>query len=440
MPAPAAPRRTAGVLAVLLIVALAARTAAPVEANPPAPASDATLAARIDAWLAPLAASDQLSGTLLVARHGSVLFERSYGLANRELGIPFAPSTPSCIASITKPMTIALVCRLVDDRLLHPADSLAKWLPDFPRADRITVSHLLNHRAGIPHRVTTREEESIPQSPESMTALAAKAEFHCEPGERSVYSSTGFAVLARVCELAAGESFHDLLAARVFEPAGMTRSTSPRGGALPPGLAPSYAHSVGGLVGAPSRDLSFLVGAGSVYATPRDLLAFMTAVIDTTLGRTSQMALFRDNGFRWNGITNGYRAFADWHRDTGLQVIWCGNVHVGAIDLVRDAVPKLAAGETLPPAEAPRVVPAAVPRERLLACEGDFATGTGQKFTVTAGDGLLNAGDWLLVATSDSTFFSPQDYGRVALVREAGRVIGFDWVWSGGVLEWRRKP
>ena len=64
--------------------------------------SDAEVVRRIDAYVAPLA-KHELSGTLLVARGNRILVERSFGLANYELGVRFTPATPTNIASITKP-------------------------------------------------------------------------------------------------------------------------------------------------------------------------------------------------------------------------------------------------------------------------------------------------------------------------------------------------
>ncbi len=66
------------------------------------------VAERIHAYLKPYADAGHLSGTVLLAKGNEVLFERSYGMASYELGVPNAPSTRFSIASVTKPMTIAV--------------------------------------------------------------------------------------------------------------------------------------------------------------------------------------------------------------------------------------------------------------------------------------------------------------------------------------------
>ena len=64
---------------------------------------------RIQAYLAPFIEAEQLSGSLLIARGDTVLYEGSFGLANRELEVPVDSATRFNIASITKPMTQIVV-------------------------------------------------------------------------------------------------------------------------------------------------------------------------------------------------------------------------------------------------------------------------------------------------------------------------------------------
>ncbi len=91
---------------------------------------NAELNRRIAAYVAPLAAHE-LSGTVLVARGSHVIYERSFGFANHELGVPFTPTTPSNVASVTKPMTIIIAARLAEAKKLSVDDTVSKWLPEY---------------------------------------------------------------------------------------------------------------------------------------------------------------------------------------------------------------------------------------------------------------------------------------------------------------------
>lgn len=292
--------------ALALFAVIAAHAAG---AQPTFPLAKAELRRRIDAYLAPLAASGDLSGTVLVARGDSVMYERAFGMRRFGEGTPNTPETPFAVASITKPMTVILASTLIDQKRLSPADPLSKWIPDFPRGDRITIEHLMRHRSGIPHRVTEEADEMVPHTAEDMVRFAAKRELVFEPGSSSLYSSGGYSVLARVLELTGGKPYRDLLEEIVLRPAGATHTAN--ADRAQPGRASGHLR----MPNAPkrtSRDLSFLVGAGSVYSTPRDVHAIMRRLTSGQYGATARTSLVRDNGIRWNGITDGFRAFADW--------------------------------------------------------------------------------------------------------------------------------
>ncbi|TFH66898.1 MAG: class A beta-lactamase-related serine hydrolase [Gemmatimonadales bacterium] len=280
-----------------------------------APSQD-DLTRRLDAYLTPYADAGWLSGTVLVATGDSVVYLRSFGMANRELNVPFSPDTPSNVASITKPMTIVLAARLAEEGKVSPSDTLSRWIPDFPRGEAITIAHLLNHRAGIPHRLTEPSEETVPHTASDMVAFARRHDLMFEPGSESSYSSGGFSILARVLELAGGQTYGELLREYVFDPAEMTSSAHADSRMLLAGRASPYLFSRAGLVNAPFQDLSFLVGAGSVFATATDLLRMQRALIAGRLGDAARTALLRQGGLAWNGSTGGYRA----HGRTGTVI------------------------------------------------------------------------------------------------------------------------
>jgi CubicO group peptidase (beta-lactamase class C family) len=392
----------------------------------------AELGRALDAWVQPLVDSGLLAGNLLVARRDTILLERSWGFADAEAKVPNHPDLPSCIASVTKPMTVILALQLIEERKLGYTDPLSKWIPDFPQGDSITIEHLLRHRSGIPHRVTTEEEETRPHTAADMVALAKKATLTQKPGAGSAYSSGGFAVLARVLELASGRSYGDLARERLFEPLGMSHTFHPDASAPAGPIAASYAPILGGARREPMKDLSFLVGAGSVFSTARDLHRLLWADMSGRFGEGARQSALRGAKVNWNGSTNGYRAFVEYDTLSGNAVIFTGNLHSGAADQLRGAVAALLEGKfpaapLLPPGKAAAVAP------RLLASyEGLYDVAGNPRLSVRATESGLDVNQWTLVATGDSTFFSLRDFATVKVVAgAAGGVERFDWLLGG---------
>lgn len=407
--------------------------------DPPPKPTPAACAAEISAYVEPFAAIGHFSGTLLVARGDEILLEKSWGLASRELDVPNGPETRFCVASVTKPMTVALAIKLIEEGALQATDHLAKWVPDFPKADVITVTHLLNHRAGIPHRVTTREQEVVPHTAADMVEFAKRKELLLEPGAESVYSSAGFSVLARVLELAGGKSYAELLQEKILAPAGLQHTAHVDSTVILPGRASSHRIVPGGFRNSALQDLSFLVGAGSVWSTPRDLFRLQRAIVGGKLGASVKANTMRANGFRWNGVTSGFRTFADYYSDTEVTVIFSGNVISGANDLVQAAVPRIVAGEAVARPEVPRIESVEVADAVLESYRGDYQLRPGSTIGVRPQDGVLVADDWVLVPTSKTTFFSPQDYAVVEVILDdKGEPLRLDWKRPNGTSQMPR--
>jgi len=407
-------------------------------AQAPQRPSDQELTRRVEAYIAPLAAHD-LSGTLLVARGGRVLVERSFGFANYEQSVRFTPTTPTNVASITKPLTNIILAQLLEARRLSLKDTVSKWVPEYIYGKRMTVEQLMQHKAGVPHRLIPDEAQSEPMTTDDMVRAANAMPLLFEPGSKSEYSSGGYAILAAVLERVTGKGYDQLLQEMVAQPVGARtiRHTSSR--EVLPGRALS-AIPVGTMVmNAPLRDLSFLVGGGSVFTTPRDLFLVMQGVVHRKYGATASAALLDSTGMHWNGVTNGYRAFADYIPSDSLTVIFTANTHTGAIDLMRRGIAQMATGVDVKPVDVPSVTAVALSAPARARLEGSYNTGGGSVSAVKfLSPTLVLFGDRALIPLNDSTLFSFADYARVSFTSNAaGKVEAVQWgagTWGTGEL------
>jgi CubicO group peptidase (beta-lactamase class C family) len=385
-------------------------------------------------WARPLVDNGHLSGQLLVARNGKVIVERSYGFANRELKAPMTPETRMCIASITKPMTMLVAFRLMERKQIAYNDSIARWIPDFPSADRITIGHLLRHRSGIPHEILPDSESVRPRTAAEMVERARRQPLEFTPGEKSTYSTGGFTVLARVLELAAGRSYGELLQQEIFGPLAMSHSSHPNSQELLPGRAAGYVLGAHGIMNAEMQDFSGLIGGGSVWSTARDIHQFVDAAVTGRLGDTARQSWVRGGRINFNGRVSG-----SGHSRTGTVRVrsrsrGSATWSPGRLICCRTPVIALAAGKPAEPVRLPVLATAPVAAADLSRMMGTYVLGNGTRLRMWARGNRLYCNDWPLVPTADGAWFSPRDYGLVRPVDGAdGRIERLDWTQHGTV-------
>src|SRR6185436_14396528 len=207
-----------------------------------APAAD--LAAKVDAYLGPLVRARDFNGVVLVAKGETPVVQKSYGMANFELGVPLTMRSRFRIASITKTFTAAAISILADRGKLSYADPLSKYIPDFPDGDKITIRHLLLHRSGVgdPELLSC----SSATLDDIVTELAAK-KVAFEPGTQSRYSNGGYALLARVIERASGQTWEDFLRQAIWTPLALADTRADGEASIVPrrvsGYVPGPGHS-----------------------------------------------------------------------------------------------------------------------------------------------------------------------------------------------------
>jgi CubicO group peptidase (beta-lactamase class C family) len=229
------------------------------------------------------------SGILSVSRGDDIVGEWAVGLADRTLEVPNAPDMRFGLASGSKTFTAVMVLSLVEDGLVA-LDTTARAIlgGDLPLiADDVTLDHLLTHRSGIGDYLDEEVDDLAPlalpvQELDTTSAFLPLLDGHptkFAAGERFSYCNGGYVVLAVIAERVGGSSYADLVADRVFAPAGMTASGFPRSDQLPPRTVTGYTD------GGRSNVFDLPVvgsGDGGAYSTAADLHRFWQAL---TAGR-----------------------------------------------------------------------------------------------------------------------------------------------------------
>lgn len=169
--------------------------------------------------------------TICVRRQGAIVLHRSIGWArgvgpNDEKGLRVAatPETPICVFSAAKAITATVVHVLDEQGKLHIGDRVAEYLPEFnlPGKHRITIDHVLSHRAGIPNlppeMIDLDRLDDRDYMVDSLKLLALRT----RPGAKLAYHAiTGGFVLGEVVRAVTGKSIREVLDELILAPMGM---------------------------------------------------------------------------------------------------------------------------------------------------------------------------------------------------------------------------
>lgn len=148
------------------------------------------------------------------------------------IGVPATPDMQLRVGQPMEPMLSTVLLQLDDSGTLDLDEPIARWVPDFPRADTITPRMLANSTSGISDYVTNPEFLKIfygnPMkgfTAQEILDLANSRPPLFEPGTNFAYSHSDLCLLGLVLERATGQPLGDLLKDRIFTPLGMKAST-----------------------------------------------------------------------------------------------------------------------------------------------------------------------------------------------------------------------
>jgi len=258
---------------------------------------------RVKGSLDSLFGKTHINGSILVAKHGQIIYEYYNGYCNpRDKKDTITPSTSLHLASISKTFTGMAILRLAEEGKLDIDDTVSKHLAGFPCAG-VTIRTLLNHRSGIPkydHYMENMgwDKRRLVTNQDVLDFLIAR---HKEipiarPDRGFSYSNTNYALLALIIEKVSGMTYGDYLKQTFFEPLGMNDSYVFALGDTGRYLS-SYHYN-----GRPYKFdyLDLVYGDKNVYSTVRDLLKW-------------DQALRSDSFFRKQSLEAAYTAYS-WEK------------------------------------------------------------------------------------------------------------------------------
>lgn len=234
--------------------------------------------------------------TLAVGNRTDVIFERSWGLASIEHGIPIGPETVFDVGSVSKQFVAAAAGMLALRESLDLEAEARTYLPELSQFETDPkVRHLIAHSAGFAdvYRILEllgHETDGNFYPSEltlEMTYRMKSLEF--TPGARWEYSNNGYLLLSQVVERTSGQSLREFTRLNIFEPLGMHDTHfHDNYREIVPHRASGYGKTEDGQWEVRNSNF-YVVGDGGLYTTARDLLTWDRNFYDSKLEGGQQL-------------------------------------------------------------------------------------------------------------------------------------------------------
>lgn len=243
----------------------------------------------IDRVFQEFANQDDFQGAVLVAAQGTILYQKAFGLANREWNIPNTVDTKFNLASISKQFTAVLILQLVEEGKLKLNNTISDYYPEYRRdiGRKVTLHQLLTHQSGIPNYTSIPYvwSDSLYQRYDlkALVEKFASGDLEFKPGSAFQYSNSGYLLLSVIAEKVTGKPFDQLLEERITRPLALQHTAVDDRQRIISKRAYGYEKTPEGYNNVYSMYMQNLQGAGNLYGTITDLFQWDQALYGTTL-------------------------------------------------------------------------------------------------------------------------------------------------------------
>lgn len=323
----------------------------------------------------------QFNGTILIKNNNNIIYERAFGLANREWNIENTLDSKFLIGSVSKSYTALMVLILVDEGLIDLNATINTYIPRYegPGKNQATLHQMLTHTSGIPNHgaipnLSKKRVRWIYDSDQYLE-LVKETALKFEPGTGFEYSGIAYNLLAIICEQVTKQSFKELLKHRIFIPLKMNDTSLNTNLDIDAKRANGYEYYLLEGYKLPSYiSMDHCKGSGGILSTVEDMAKFNNECFDaqTLITKSLYKKMFtpyvkdwQSYGYGWwidtidrdgsiktlishGGSTDGYKAYStrivedrtdimilenDYFR-TDVGVKWCYDITNEIIDIL----------------------------------------------------------------------------------------------------------
>lgn len=234
--------------------------------------------------------SDQPGGSVLVKKGDSIVFLKSYGLADLETKEKITENTLFNLGSVSKTFVSNGILILNEQGKLSLDDSLSQYFDDFKNNDiagKVRIKHLLSHTSGLPDIRNVSDNYDFflsAKDEENFAPIKLADSLNFEPGEKFEYSNPAFNGLALIIEKVTGQPWQKFVSDSILAPAGMMASKITDGPYPEAGVAHAYSLINGEYAEDDYGEYPTFAAAGNggVWSSVMELAAYERAMEQNT--------------------------------------------------------------------------------------------------------------------------------------------------------------
>lgn len=246
-----------------------------------------------------------LAGTIVTDKGAGEIYATGVRKAGTEVAV--TANDKWHLGSDTKVMTACLLATFVEEKRLTWETTMAEVFPELgktmsPELQKVTLTQLLSHRAGLPPnlawRLFAKPVKSLREQRTDVMEAVAKLKLNSEPGTKFEYSNLGYVIAGAISEKVGNQPWEELMQKRLFQPLKM--DSAGFGGLGSPGkIDQPWPHTENGKPteknGPEVDNAAVMAPAGEVHCSLSDWAKF---IADQIRGARGQRSLLKPESYR----------------------------------------------------------------------------------------------------------------------------------------------
>jgi CubicO group peptidase (beta-lactamase class C family) len=179
-----------------------------------------------DRYVAELAAEGKFSGVVLLSHRGRTVLSRSYGMADKEKGIPNSEGVAFNLSSAGQPFGAVAILQLAQQGKVQLSETVGTYLTGYATdiAGQVTIHQLLTTTSGLSSPAV--DVQRIFDSTEEVRAYygqwARQSKLVAAPGTPTGHEGADIAIPAQIVEAVTGTTYWDYVQEHIFGRCSMT--------------------------------------------------------------------------------------------------------------------------------------------------------------------------------------------------------------------------